>query len=269
MKTINCEEIREQFAEALYGELSEDARAAFEAHLAGCVSCAKHYASMRETLSVMDKRTREELSQPEWDQFWQHLHGKLSSIGGVAPKPRLLIFRPMPAWAYGIAALLVLAVGMYLGKTFLSPNPVATPAELPVAVSTTTPDTTTQQALAYLERSRNLLIGVANLSDEHSSVVDLSQPRQISRTLVDQGNVLAVALNKPDQQLLRQLIRDLQIILLQLANMESRPGVPVVEFIRKGIDEKSILLKINLEQMRSGSGSPSENSSRVRSGKNL
>ncbi len=268
---MKCEEIQSLLTDALYDELDSGTRLEFDHHLAGCTSCASSFARMQATLTIMKTRERSELSDAEWEAFSKNLQMKLAGPGQRSRVHRTLVVRPAIAWSYGIAALLLLAVGMYLGRTIFSERPLPTPTDAVSSIASGEPssDSTTQLAMTYLERSRNLLIGVANLSSGNQSKVDLSRPQQVSRRLVEQGNVLAVALNKPDQQLLRQLVRDLQIILLQLANMETQSGVPVVEFVQKGMDEKSILLKINLEQMRAGTRPSSGESSQRRSAKNL
>jgi hypothetical protein len=65
-----------------------------------------------------------------------------------------------------------------------------------------------------------------------------------------QASYLKSSLNRPDQQQMRQLIHDLEVILIQLANTEVKPGVPALELVRKGVYQKSILLKINVEELR-------------------
>ena len=268
---MTCEQIRDQFTDALYNELDAKTRHAFEEHLAACAVCRVEYFRLREALSIMDKHERTELSQSEWEDYWNTLRAKLKSNDQAPAKTNVIRWYPVPAWAYGIAAVLVLAIGIYLGRTYFGSRPEIVYSDVTQNVTSPVPtsDSTTQQAVAYLERTRNLLIGLSNLNEEHRSSIDLRLHQQISRTLVDQGNVLTVSLNKPDQQLLRQLIRDLQIILLQLANMEARPGLPVVEFVKKGIDEKSILLKINLEEMRAKSRQPSIENTVKKNNKNL
>jgi hypothetical protein len=166
-----------------------------------------------------------------------------------------------PVYGYGVAAILLVAFGIYMGRTFFNGTTpgLETPGEsASTAEATPTPGTATtaegsqvnNDALAYLERSRNLLLGLTNITDSQVGAVDFSRSRKVSRELYDRGNTLTVALNRPSQQQLRQLVQGLQIILLQLSNMEVGNGTPVVELIRKGVDSRSILLKINLESIR-------------------
>lgn len=261
---MTCDQSRELFVEALYDELATDVRHQFDEHLVSCQECSAMYREMETTLRILNRRPRTEPGQSFMQNFWERLKPQISAeiSDGEKVSPRLIRARPaflwgparLPSWAYGIAAMLLIAVGIYLGRTAFNrveparPEPGANNAAITTPVSAN--DSTSAEALAYLERSKNLLIGIANLHAEQHSSLDLSRQQTVSRQLLAQANILKVSLNKPDQQQLRQLIFDLEVVLLQLANIEVKPGVPAVELVKKGIDQKSILLKINLEQMR-------------------
>ncbi len=255
MKT--CEKYRQQFVDALYNELIHDSKRDFDEHLAGCPECSSEFEQLRSALSTMDKRVRTEPNEADWKRFWNELQPNLTPAERKSSLLKIISWKPihLPAWGYAIAAVLILVFGIYVGRNYFTSNQTITRAGSTTAsvVQADATDSTTAEALAYLERSRNLLIGLNNLDPEHHAMVDIGHSQQISRTLIDQGNVLTASLNKPDQQLLRELIRDLGVILLQLSNVEVRPGVPALEFVQKGIDKKSILLKINVEEMKAAS----------------
>jgi len=247
------DDIRILFAGALYDELTADEKKEFDGHIAACPTCAAEFKQLQETLDIMDRRKRDEPDEAYWSGYWQQLSTKL----GEPVKPRAKVFKlfpesiRVPAWAYGVAAMLLVFFGVYLGRNYFTPHDiVSTPAPGTQPLTAAAPDTLNDQALAYLERSRNLLIGLVNQDPDSRSSVALVRQQQVSRQLIDQAGFLKVALNKPDQQLMRQLILDLEIILLQLANVEVKPGVPAIELVKKGVGQKSILLKINLEEMR-------------------
>jgi hypothetical protein len=276
---MTCEETKGLFAEALYGELPDARMAAFNAHLAACSACAREFEGLRRTIDLANRRARVEPTPAEWEAFTAKLDARLTAEGarreadGVmdenfAPpargrSARVIPWLPAirPAYGYGIAAVLLVAFGIYMGRTFFNgatPGPAA-PGDSavtadagpgPVTAKTEEASAVNRDALAYLERSRNLLIGLTNMSESQMGAVDFSRSRKVSRELYDRGNTLAVALNRPSQQQLRQLVQGLQMILLQLSNMEVAHGTPVVEMIRKGVDSRSILLKINLEAIR-------------------
>ena len=254
---MNHDEIKNLFVGALYGELTADEKQKFDDHLAACTACAAEFKQLQETLAVMGQRKRDEPDEAYWSNYWQQLRAKL----GEPAESRTKIFNlfpksiHVPAWAYGVAALFLVFFGVYLGRNYFASHETVSATSTP-PIGTQPPvaaasDTLNDQALAYLERSRNLLIGMVNV--DSASSPGLVRQQQVSRQLIDQASFLKVALNKPDQQLLRQLILDLEVILLQLANVEVKPGVPAVELVKRGIDRKSILLKINLEEMRASS----------------
>jgi hypothetical protein len=97
---------------------------------------------------------------------------------------------------------------------------------------------------------------MVNIDEEHLSSVSLEREQQVSRQLIQKAYYLKAALSEPEQQRMRQLIGDLEVILLELANVEVKPGVPALELVKKGVNQKSILLKINLEEMRAAIKKP-------------
>ncbi len=257
---MRCNRCRDLFPEAAYKELQGDIRREFEQHLATCAVCRSEFDEMMMTLSMMSERRREEPDEQYMVNFWDRLVPSLTSerekaVSHHSRKETAFGWRParVPVWAYGIAAVLLVALGIYIGKVVFIARQPAEPlaGETRQSVSV---DSTMVSTLAYLERSKNLLLGLTNMTEEHRTVLDIDHERKVSRELIDQARVLTVALNRPDERQLRQLVQDLEIILLQLANIEVGKGKPVIEFVEKGVDRKSILLKINLEEMRAAAG---------------
>jgi hypothetical protein len=104
----------------------------------------------------------------------------------------------------------------------------------------------------YLEQSRVLLIGLMN-SDTKSfggSKPQFVREREISRLLVRESEDLTTKLNDPSQRRLKELVSDLQVILIQIANLEVSHNTPGVEIVKGGIEHKDILFKINLEEIQ-------------------
>jgi hypothetical protein len=107
-----------------------------------------------------------------------------------------------------------------------------------------------ERAINYLERSKVLLLGIVNSSSAEPAS-GLQKEQQVSRLLVSEAEELKNSLSDADEQRMKQLITDLEVILLQIANLEEEKGFPAVEIVRSGVERRGILLKINLEQMRS------------------
>jgi hypothetical protein len=51
---MNCGEVREQWTELIYGECGPAIKAALQEHLAGCPTCRREYAGLRQLLSRLD-----------------------------------------------------------------------------------------------------------------------------------------------------------------------------------------------------------------------
>src|SRR5260221_3219508 len=209
---MTCDQIRGHLAEALYGELSPDLRREVDAHLASCAACSQEFETLKATRAMMDRRRREEPGIHFRENLWKNISNELgpgithshATVTPIRPPAHLTI--RIPGWAYAIAATLLLAVGIYLGRNYFGKQEggiVQSPG-----LSTFTPvkgpqDSVTTQAVVYLERSKNLLLGLANLDEEHRTSLDLSQKQEISRQLVEQASILTVSLNRPNQQQIR------------------------------------------------------------------
>ncbi len=95
----SCDEVRQEIAALLYGELEAEMRAAVERHLDGCPSCRAEHAQQRQTMALLDHWLEPAL--PE------------SPVAGVTkPEPafpgRMRVFRLLRPLAYGAAAAVVL-----------------------------------------------------------------------------------------------------------------------------------------------------------------
>ncbi len=256
------DQCKEQFVESLYHELDEERQKDFTNHLRECSDCRKEFAAFEETFRTMSKRNPVVADEHYSNTIWDRVHAEIETpVAGKQETASIFQFPPMKyVWSFGIAAVLLIAVGIYMGKTYFTNTPIPNSgeAQIPLATATTeTVDSVSIKTQAYLERSKVLLQGLVNIDEKHRSSFNLSRAQHQSRELVRQAAFLTAALDQPDQQQVRQLINDLQIILLQLANLEVKPGVPALELIEKGVDKKSILFKINLEELRSMAGKSS------------
>jgi hypothetical protein len=253
---MQCDEFKSRIVEALYYELKNKDLEDFSKHLDSCDACEKLYRGMKATIKIMKQRKNSEIDPSFSTELWERIEPSLSPK--IKPKiHHIFTWRPsaIPSWAYGLAAIFLIAVGIFVGRYYFSPSDLSSTMISPGLQSESVGnDTTTAHALAYLKRSKNFLLGVVNAPADHEIELDTERSRQ----LVYQANVIYAALNRPDQQQLRRLINDLRIILLQLSNVEVKPGVPAIELAQNSIDRKSIFLKINIEELRAMADQPLE-----------
>ena len=247
-----CRDYREWFAEALYGELPEGRTREIQAHLDACGECREELARMRATLQVMDRREATDPGAAYWDSFWDRLEQKLPPVQGEGANIVKLAPTSRSGWLYrSVAAAAILLLGIFIGKTFFSPaidpNKIAKtddPLLQAAAVNARTQN--------YLEKSKVLLVGLVNFEPgaQDPQSIDLTRFRQASQNLIAEAGYLKPALQQTRQQRLGKLVNDLELLLIQIANLEAENDLSAIEVIKSGMDERGILLKINLEEMR-------------------
>jgi hypothetical protein len=232
----------------------------FNHHMETCSSCRSEFEKMKSALEIMDLREQDSLPGEFWSDFQQRLESRLDreekrkKTNVVQFFSPLKMLRTVPRWTqYLAAAILLVAIGIFIGRYFspgsYSPQPVA---QINNQSSSLIKQTAVDdRAYRYLERSKILLLGIVNLDPEaeEASAPDYFRERQVARGLIQEAAVLKDDLTNANQRKLYQLVSDLEVILLQIANLETTNDLPAVEMIRSGVDRRGILLKINLEEM--------------------
>ncbi len=301
-----CEHYQELFVEALYDELQKEKLYELQSHLNSCANCSAEYRKLQSTLQVMNQRTRTEPDETYWKNYWNTFNASLEKETKTKQEKQnvfLLRFAWQPAWSYGIAATVLLAVGLYLGKIIFNNQLIDNRQPKTVNLEqNTTEDTvvsnqkfhpptagretrnpsahqqtsklepqtgyaTTVAARSYLDRSKVMLLGLIN--SEGDITPGFHQQQKISRSLLHEAADLKPKLIEPDQQRIKQLIDELEVILLQLANIEEQNDLPAIELVKKGVDEKAILLKINMEEIRAMKSKQSQKKSSTKEDKSL
>ena len=160
-----------------------------------------------------------------------------------------------PRWAFQAAAALVLIViGVFIGREVFSPQrtpvevsrqSVKAPAGQPVETDPVL------RARNYVNRSKLVLLALVNYDPKTEDLYALNLPlqKQVSQQLVNQASELKSDLKGPGRRRLRELVADLETILLQIANLGSENGLEAVEFVKQGVKSRGVLLKINLSEM--------------------
>ncbi len=257
-----CRKIKRYFLESLYGELDMDGEKSLKRHLAECRECSEAYEKMAETLRIMGEKIVPDPGQEYWDSYWDRLELRMRREGFVEPlaanarkSPRIR-FGFFPLWATRAAgALAILTAGILIGRLFFSrpvivvrPAPAGTPSVLPASGL----EDLTFRTSKYLERSKVILLALVNFDPEKKDVDGLHLPRQreVSNELVKEAAGLKGDLKKARERQLEKLVGDLEVILMQIANLKFEYELPTVEIIKAGIERKDLLFKINLSELR-------------------
>ena len=192
------------------------------------------------------------MTATDWTIFWNELSARLSDVpsGRMRDLVERVVesLRMRPILRYGISAVSLILIGVLIGRIALT-----TPQELEIKglsekLSETEKTLLSERAQNYLQRSKILLLGIINTTADAPN--SWSKEREVSRSLITEASGLQRALSDADQQRMRKLVGDLQLILLQIANLEQGQDYPGMEIVRDGVERNGLLLKINLEQMR-------------------
>jgi hypothetical protein len=255
---IPCRDYEPLFIESFYNEISTENQKRLEEHLKECQKCAAEFSNMKATLNVMDRHVKKEPPEEFWANFLPNLEKRLEKEESRKLEPKIISWRQnfttKYAWAVRLAAAIAfVSIGIFIGKYFKNepseqaaimktePSQIAVPANA----------SADERAMRYLKRSQVLLLGLVNFEPEStdSYVPDLSRKKEISEELIQEASVLKRDLNAPSQRRLKELVSDLEVILVQIANLEEQNDLPQIELVKSGVDRKGILLKINLEEM--------------------
>jgi len=263
--TNGWEGLVEQF---VAGTLSPEEAQQLALYVDRDAACARAMQEAEALHALLQTRPRPEPPAAYWDGYYDRLVDRMAretlwtqaTTGLRESWGRLTAWRA-PVWALqGVAAVLLLAVGVWMGRSLNGPP--AGPAQ-PQPNHTTTGTAVLQpaeiqpaalQARQYLNRSKILLLGLVNVDAGavQPAMLNLPRQREMARGLLQDAEPLRNALDEAGERRLRELVGDLEVILLQIANLEADADVPAIEMVQSGVEQKSLLLKINLEELRQG-----------------
>lgn len=225
--------------DVLFGDATKEERVRLERHLQECAHCRSEFESLSATLDAARHRPSFEASQESLETLEHVVLARTRSAGAGK-----IHYGRWVTQAAAVAALLL--VGILIGRSIPGPQ---TQPDTPAAAVLTADET---RAYAYLNRSKTVLLGVANFDAASEDPASLNLPKRsaIADELLQEASYLKSTLSEIEQQGLKALVSDLEIILLQLANLEERADVPEIEIMQAGMDQNALLFKIDVEQMR-------------------
>ncbi|NOZ61760.1 MAG: hypothetical protein GXO74_08755 [Calditrichaeota bacterium] len=253
-----CKKIRQKMPEAVYSELTEDEKKDFFRHLDSCPACRTEFAKMKNSLNAMSQWQRHEPGNEFWENYWANLAPRLSekaaSVGFVQKlKNRILpekisFARFIPQFA---AAVVILIFGIFIGKFLFNGKTDTNLAESNFQLSGQQNQPELISAERYLEKSKIILLGLVNFDPKKDDpyVLNLPYQKKLSQNLAFQANYLKTELTDSGYAALADLIGQLEIIMLQIANLEKSNNLPGIALIKAGVKRNGILLQISLEEM--------------------
>ncbi|NQT27466.1 zf-HC2 domain-containing protein [candidate division KSB1 bacterium] len=248
-----CKQVEQWMIEARFGELDASRQVKLADHLETCVNCQARSEKFLATMNRIDRYSRPELDNAYWTAYWNKLEARLpaqkSSFTETVRDSLNRMFKPAtpagwtPRLAFG--AVIILVMGIFIGRAFFS-NPQV--IMQPIGNESSNLFIQTSQ---YVERSKLILLGIVNTDSESDDLFsdNFSRQQSMSRQLVNQSEPLKTALANCRQPMLQELVEELEVILLQIANLEAGGDIQGVDLIRSGAESNSILMKINLGEL--------------------
>lgn len=225
---------------------------AFEQHLTGCPGCSAELAAQT--------RFIEELVLPHRPaagdlNAWQAIE---SQIAKPTARPwwvnLLASFSPGVA-AGGAVAMAMLVIGIGIGRLQVAPP---TLTQQPVAAAPVAPNTSADDYVAFLERSAPMLLAITNRqtgavssAGYSTSLTDAdTSEQQAAAMLADQAARLAARLAQDDRHREANLVRELELVFLQIANLSHPSEREGLELLQAAISDRALLFQLTVEELR-------------------
>lgn len=252
----NCKHYKKLFVEALYNELAVQKEEQLKDHLQSCSECSEEFEQMKQTLDTMQTNIVSDPGNMFWDEFFQNVESRLSKADQTTGNSATETKEPSVSRKYiypvlRIAAILV--VGFMMGYIYFYADLQNGQPDYSQTRVKTDPNMkmVAQRTNEYLEDAKVIILGIVNLDSDNvdPASLDFSRQQEYSRQLVQRAAVLKNDLAGTENKRVLGLISELEMILMQIANYESKMDLDAVDLIKSGVDNQAILLKINLEKL--------------------
>jgi hypothetical protein len=164
--------------------------------------------------------------------------------------------------------VVLIVFGIFLARKFFSPAGIVLQPDQQIVQSGNQGQDLqfVQRTQDYLQKSKIVLLGLVNFDPETEDPYGLNLPyrKQLSRELADEAKIIRAGLENSRQRQLQELVSDLEVILLQIANLESEHDMTAIEFVKEGVESRGIMLKINLTEIRRTRGQFNEPGSELK-----
>lgn len=252
-----CKKTRKMFDDVFFNEISESDKNAFDRHLESCSKCRTEFQKNNLMLANILPGQSVEPSPDFWENYTANLHQRMLSEGVLTEgKSRTLAgwftAFSVPRWALQAAAALSLVIiGIFIGRMFF-PGTIPAPQN---GQESNNFASLLQRTGDFIDRSRVILLAIENVDLETQSVqaINLPYQRKISKDLVKSATALKRELSQSRQRRLEELIDELEVILLQIANMDPGSEMETLRLVKGGQYVRGMLYKIRINDLRRSS----------------
>jgi hypothetical protein len=258
----SCKEFQDLILEDLYQNLDGADQARLHEHLAVCPRCAAALQKSGRTLQIMDRREIPALPESYWEKNELRI---LEKVQKNRMETALPVFRRRNTLTWGTrfaAAVAILTIGILIGRLTFHGG-IQGSGSRDQIVSTETPfhlAELQQRTNQYLDRSKMIILGLINFDSgsEDPYILNMERNQRISGELIQEAGFLKENLECAGQNRLSELVSELELILMQIANLDRQEHIDGLELIKDGVDRNSLLMKIDVEKMRQTSTESSQ-----------
>ena len=242
---LSCESAQNLMADALYLEPGETLPQNLQLHLQDCVSCQNEYKEILAAKSLIEKaglKSGQYEDIPEraaLTRLYDNLLPELDRID--AQRYRELPRQRFAPWSMAVGAIAASLFIFLAGFLFLSSNQTETPN---YSVS----QNASPELMNYLIRAQVMLLQIANTESAQDSAFPIQQT--VARNMALEANLLNGVDDSPFANGERKLLRDIEFMLLQIANLDETNMEEGVELLQRFLEENGILFRIRLLEMR-------------------
>jgi hypothetical protein len=254
-----------------YGELDAEAQASVERHVKGCGECRHALDDLSTIRAALS--TRPVIAAPangDWTRFMAKLdaaiqieqeHGR--AVPSMTAAPSAPRFRVVPQFAMAaLLALATLSVAYVIrsgdrASRFAPPagtdvTSVQTPAPQAPAIAASSQDTERSPEAAFValseqhfERSKLVVLGLANKDARSARVSDWEYERQLASTLLIDTRLYRLAAEDRGYTALAKVMGDLELVLLQ-TSAAARPASADLQQIQRLIAKRDLVTRMDV-----------------------
>ncbi|MFK7862945.1 MAG: hypothetical protein AB8B95_01845 [Pseudohongiellaceae bacterium] len=240
---MKCESCQIKLTDAVYDNAELLSEPELNGHLETCLECREYLSDLQASVSSLkaqgiSNQNFDDIPQrAKLNSLWEELQPSLDKID--ADK-----FREMPKQSHklaigsfiGIAASVIVFLGILQ-------TPTEPTSEVAMVDNSINPD-----LMNYLDRAQIMLLQVANSSAPQAMDIPLSQ--SFARDMALEASFLNADNNPSVNSGQRKLLRDIEFLLTQIANLDESNAILGVDLLQSFLEEKNILFKIRMLELR-------------------
>ena len=219
------------------------------------------YACLRATLATADRIVPAAPDAGFEQRVWQSLEARMASDAASAPSPVLPAFprrgtagsrqqRPRSRWRTGLAAaasvVLILGAGFFAGRNSLPEAPVSPPVAAHSAETQLAARVLDAYVAAHLRETEGVLLTALNSDSDDLAAGNA----ELAAALVESNRLYASAARNAGNTRLAEFLRQMEPVLIELANPPRGDGIEVREGLRDYVRESDLLFQVRATEGR-------------------